>query len=296
MKLIVELTNIKLVKKYLKLNNINHLIVGYDKLSFNSFVKFNIDELKTIYELVKDSSVSLILNAERLFSDDDLALVRELIKTNFFEMFDYVMYSDFGFKNLLEEELVNIKYIFKASTYLTNYQDINEYNNLNDLVVASSEISSGELIELSKKVNKDIVIDLFGKSACFYSRRNLISNYFKYRGISNDFNKNNYSVVEELRDDFLPIIENEIGTVILEPKFHLLAEELEEIEHVSFGLIYLNNLNQKSSLIVVSAFNDLIETKDYEAFYSVLNGANIPYYKGAYNIKSVLLKGGSSNE
>ena len=112
MKLIVELTNIKLVKKYLKLNNINHLIVGYDKLSFNSFVKFNIDELKTIYELVKDSSVSLILNAERLFSDDDLALVRELIKTNFFEMFDYVMYSDFGFKNLLEEELVYIKYIF----------------------------------------------------------------------------------------------------------------------------------------------------------------------------------------
>lgn len=296
MKLIVELTNIKFVKKYLKLKNVSHLIVGYDKLSFNSFVKFNIDELKTIYELIKDSKVSLILNAERLFSDEDLIFVKELIKKNFFEMFDYVMYSDFGFKNLLEEELVKIKYIFKASTYLTNYQDINEYGMLNDLVVASSEISSKELVEVSKKVNKDIVIDLFGRSACFYSRRNLISNYFKYRGISNDINKNNYSVVEELRDDFLPIIENEIGTVILEPKFHLLAEELEEIEHATFGLIYLNNLNQKSSLVVVAAFNDLIETKDYKTFYNLLDDASIPYYKGAYNIKSVLLKGGSSNE
>lgn len=296
MELIVELTNIKFVKKYLKLKNVSHLIVGYDKLSFNSFVKFNIDELKTIYELIKDSKVSLILNAERLFSDEDLNFVKELIKIHFFEMFDYVMYSDFGFKNLLEEELVKIKYIFKASTYLTNYQDINEYSMLNDLVVASSEISSKELIELSKKVNKDIVIDLFGRSACFYSRRNLISNYFKYRGISNDINKNNYSVVEELRDDFLPIIENEIGTVILEPKFHLLAEELEEIEHATFGLIYLNNLNQKSSLVVVAAFNDLIETKDYKTFYNLLDDASIPYYKGAYNIKSVLLKGGSSNE
>ena len=296
MKLIVELTNIKFVKKYLKLENVSHLIVGYDKLSFNSFVKFNIDELKTIYELIKDSKVSLILNAERLFSDEDLSFVKELIKKNFFEMFDYVMYSDFGFKNLLEEELVKIKYIFKASTYLTNYQDINEYSMLNDLVVASSEISSKELVELSKKVNKDIGIDLFGRTACFYSRRNLISNYFKYRGISNDINKNNYSVVEELRDDFLPIIENEIGTVILEPKFHLLAEELEEIEHATFGLIYLNNLNQKSSLVVVAAFNDLIEAKDYKTFYNLLDDASIPYYKGAYNIKSVLLKGGSSNE
>ena len=37
--------------------------------------------------------------------------------------------------------------------------------------------------------------------------------------------KKNYYVIEELRSDLLPIIEDESGTVILEQKFHVLLEE-----------------------------------------------------------------------
>lgn len=296
MKLIVELTNINLIKKYLKIDSVSYLMVGYRGLSLNSNALFNYEEIVKINDALKNSSVGLILNCERLFSDYELANIDELIEKNFFENFNYVTYSDFGLKSYLENKGVNIKFIYKAHTYLTNYLDVNEYNKINDYVFVSSEISSEELIDLTKKVNKPVIVDIFGQSACFYSRRELISRYFEYRGIDKDSNKTNYYVVEELRSDFLPIIENEVGTVILEPKFHVLAEEIEKLENIEFGYIGLNKLNQKTCIQVVEAYTQLLSNHNVNNFYNLLNNMKLEYYKGAYNIKSVLLKGGDCNE
>ena len=292
MKLIVELSNKNLIKKYLKFNLVSYLVIGYEDLSFNSCAKFNVEEIIEIYNLLKNTNVKLILNAERLFADNELKELDKLIDKGFFNYFEYITYSDFGLKIYLENNDVNIKYIFRASTYLTNSCDVNEYNLINDYVVLSSEISSEELIELSKNLNRPAIVDLFGKSACFYSRRPLLTNYFKYRELPNDPKKDNYFVVEELRNDYLSIVENEIGTIILEPKFHMLAEEVLKVENIEFGMISFNKITQKNMISIVNAYNNLLTTFNLEIFYKILNETNIGYYKGAYNIKSVLLKGG----
>lgn len=296
MKLIVELTSKRMIAKYKKLSNISYFIVACESLSFNSNHKFIYEELIAIYNQCRNLNIKLILNAEKLFSDKDFVLVKELIDKNFFELFEYVTYSDFGFKNFLETEGVKIKFILKASTYLTNYLDVNEYNNINDYVVASSEISSEELIELSNHVNKNIIVDLFGMSACFYSRRELLTNYFKYRMMDNNPKKDNYYIIEELRNDLLPIVEDQNGTIILEPKFHLLSDELINLKNIDFGIISTRKLNQKLSYVVVEAFNEFINNLDVDLLISKLDDALVPYYKGAYNIKSILLKGGNSCE
>ena len=201
MKLIVELTNKNLIKNYKNINHVNYLVIGCKNLSLNASVCFTLSEIDEIYNLVKDTNLKLILNCERLFSNSDLEYVKELFDLGFFYKFEYIMYSDFGLKNFLETLDKNLKFIFKASTYLTNKYDVNLYNELNDYVVLSSEISSSELIELSKGVNKNVIVDIFGQSACFYSRRPLISNYFKYRNIDTELS-NNYHVIEELRNHF----------------------------------------------------------------------------------------------
>ena len=296
MKLIVELSNKNLVKKYLKFNKVRYLIVGFEDLSFNSCSKFSFDDIIEIYNLLKNTNIKLILNAERLFTDHELKELDELIDKEFFNHFEYITYSDFGLKIYLEKKQVNIKYIFKAATYLTNSCDVNEYNLLNDYVVLSSEISSNELIELSKNINKPSIVDLFGKSACFYSRRPLLTNYFKYRMMDSNPKKDNYYVIEELRNDLLPIVEDQNGTIILEPKFHLLSDELIKLKNIDFGIISTRKLNQKLSYVVVEAFNEFINNPDVDLLISKLDDALVPYYKGAYNIKSILLKGGNSCE
>lgn len=291
MKLIVELTNKNLIKNYKNIKYVNYLVIGCKNLSLNASVCFTLSEIDEIYNLVKDTKLKLILNCERLFSNSDLEYVKELFDLGFFYKFEYIMYSDFGLKNFLETLDKNLKFIFKASTYLTNKFDVNLYNELNDYVVLSSEISSSELIELSKGVNKNVIVDIFGQSACFYSRRPLISNYFKYRNIDKELS-NNYHVIEELRNDLLPIIENETGTLILEPKHHVLIEEFKFLENIAYGLILVHNLSMKKCLCVVKTFNDFIDDLNISKVYETFKENNIEVYKGAYNIKSVLLKGG----
>lgn len=292
MKLIVELTNKNLIKSYKKIARIKYLVVSYEGLSLNASKKFTKEEVIEIFDLIKNTNLKLILNCERLFSDSDLRLVEKLYNEKFFEMFEYVMYSDFGLKNLLESNNSHIKFIFKASTYLTNASDVNLYNEINDYVVLSSEIASSEIIELSKNVKKPVVVSMFGQSVCFYSRRPLITNYFNYRGNKRDLTNGNYYVIEELRSDKLPIIENETGTLILEPKHHVLIEEFKYLENVEYGLINLRNLSQSKCICVVDAFDKFFNDLDISAVYETFKNNNIDVYKGAYNIKSVLLKGG----
>ena len=87
MKLIVELTSKRMIAKYKKLSNISYFIVACEGLSFNSNHKFIYEELIAIYNQCRNLNIKLILNAEKLFSDKDFVLVKELIDKNFFELF-----------------------------------------------------------------------------------------------------------------------------------------------------------------------------------------------------------------
>ena len=292
MQVIVELANFSLIKKLRKFKSIKHFIVNYKSLSFNAVNFLNLDEIKALSEM----GLSLILNAERLFSDELLLKLSSDEFKTLFSVVNYITYSDFGLKEVLVELGFENKLIFRAPTYLTNYCDINLYNDMNEYVVASSEISSEELKEVLINVNKPVIIDLFGKSACFYSRRELLTNYFKYRQVEKNAKTFKYAVIEELRNDAMNIIEDETGTRILEPHYHTLAEELKDFVNVSYGIINTSFLNQKQIISVVKAYDELLNTFDLDEFYNSLNEAKIDYYKGAYNIKSVLLKGGSCNE
>ena len=296
MKLIVELTNINQIKRFSKLKNVKYLLVGYKGLSLNYSCSYEEEDISNIFVAAKKQKLGLILNAERLFSDDDLLVVKQLILNKFFDQFEYITYSDFGFKYLMSDAGYQSKLIFRAPTYLTNSEDVSIYSDMNAYVVLSSEISSQELIDLSKQINKKTIVDLFGQNACFYSRRLLLTNYFLYRNIDKDPSKATYHVVEELREDFLPIIEDETGTRILEPFNHCLCEEIKELSNVEYGIIMLRNFKNCDAEIVIKAYNALVDDENANSFYKLMAENNIKVYKGAYNIKSVLLKGGASLE
>ena len=142
MKLIVELTNVNQIKRFSKFKNVKYLLINYKGLSLNYSNSFEDDELNNIKELAQKVKLGLVLNAERLFSDDDLHVVKELILKKFFDQFDYITYSDFGFKQLLSEEGYQEKLIFRAPTYLTNHQDVNLYNDF--LLLHTSQIPDFE--------------------------------------------------------------------------------------------------------------------------------------------------------
>ena len=172
MQLIVELNDLKALKDYQKLSNLAYILIGIKDLSLTPAATFDFDEIDTIIEELNSfkKDVGIIVNAERLYTDQELLKAKNIIEKLKTKKIAYFTYSDFGFYQMMKD---NFKYdlIYRAPTYLTNYYDINLQAENNSYVVASSEITKEELAEIDKQVNNDYIIDLFGRHACFYSKR-----------------------------------------------------------------------------------------------------------------------------
>lgn len=288
MKLIVELNNLYSLVPLLKHDSVYAIIVSHEFLSFTPSNAFTKEEIGSIKKKVCKYGKKLCINAERIFCDKELDEVQELINSHFFDLFDYIFYSDLGLFELLVNNGYQDLLIFRSPTILTNSQDLRLYNEMNHFVVASSKISKEELIKLDSLVDFPYILDLFGMNSIFYSRRKLLSTYFDYRGLSlNPHDK--YLIKEELRDSFHEIREDN-GTVIFEEKFAIIDFELDHLVNASYGIIKSLNLSTPSLLKVVEAYEDFFKNKDLSKLQENLHNNIFNVYKGAYDIKSTLLK------
>lgn len=291
MQLIVELNDLRALKDYQKLSNLAYILIGIKDLSLTPAATFDFDEIDTIIEELNSfkKDVGIIVNAERLYTDQELLKAKNIIEKLKTKKIAYFTYSDFGFYQMMKD---NFKYdlIYRAPTYLTNYYDINLQAENNSYVVASSEITKEELAEIDKQVNNDYIIDLFGRHACFYSKRKLLSMYFKYRNDSHNPYNDDYYIIEELRKEKQPIKEDETGTHIFSTSNQYLLEEIKNLKKAKYGIIHTIFLNKKQTKAVIKSYDEYLKTFDTEAFYKKLEENNVAYYKGQYDKKSILLK------
>lgn len=280
MKLFVELNDIKDLKYY-KGSNIIGVIVGLNNISLKN-EKLSLDDFNNLINNKGD--LKIIVDCERLFSDEDLDKNIQFINSILKDI-DYLTFSDFG---LYENIIDKTKLIYRAPTYLTNTADVKTYMKLFNLVVISSEISKNELLVIDNNIDSNHIIDIFGMNQIFYSRRPLITNYFKYRMMDNDPYKDSYLVREDTRSDKNHIKEDETGTHIYESFYYKLDEELIKLK-ADYGFIHVPFMKSCDIRKVIKAYNEFYNDFDVTKLNDKLK--NIKTYKGAYDIESVLRKG-----
>ena len=108
-----------------------------------------------------------------------------------------------------------------SNTYLTNVLDTKIYQEKNKFVVLSNQINTNELIHISKNAYSNQIVSAFGVAMIMYTRRPLLTNYFKYRNSDKDSGKTNYYLQEEYRDSLYPIIENENSLSQINPNLYI---------------------------------------------------------------------------
>ena len=285
MKLFVELNDIKDLKYY-KGSNIIGVIVGLNNISLKN-EKLSLDDFN--YLINNKGDLKIIVDCERLFSDEDLDKNTQFIN-RILKDIDYLTFSDFG---LYENIIDKTKLIYRAPTYLTNTADVKTYMKLFNLVVISSEISKNELLVIDNNIDSNHIIDIFGMNQIFYSRRPLITNYFKYRMMDNDPYKDSYLVREDTRSDKNHIKEDETGTHIYESFYYKLDEELIKLK-ADYGFIHVPFMKSSDIRKVIKAYNEFYNDFDVTKLNDKLK--NIKTYKGAYDIESVLRKGDNNEE
>lgn len=278
MNYIFEPVNKTQLNKFLKRKDIHHLLVGIKGLTHGNKLKLTIEEVNEL--LLKTNKISL--DVTRIFHEDELALLKENIEKINMSNVKYVFYSDFAVLETLKQLSLSDKAVYDSHTYLTNEEDVKLYSDFNKYVVVSNQISIDEIKNLLNKIEKKVMIHGFGRSIIFYSKRELLTNYFLYRNFKNKAKNSNYYLKEEFREELYPIYEDEHGTYIYEKGYYYLFEELTNLNNVDFVIIHSTLLNSKIYEEVVNSYLGKKLDK--------LENLKLELSKGIMENKSVLLK------
>ncbi len=280
MKYIFEPVSFYQAQAWLEENSEKHLLLDVDGLSITIGEGFTIQQMNELINIPSKSKISLLVN--RIFHEKDFAIIKELLETIDVSKITYFIYSDLGFYQFAKEYGLVDKLVYDAYTYLTNFEDVNLYADMNQAVVVSNQISFDELVELTKKVHKKAFVHAFGKSVIFYSKRKLLTNYFTYRKLENQPYSKEYFLQEEFRHDFYHLFEDENGSYIFEKGFYYLMDELNALSNISFAIVHCGDLDEHTYQLVVDAYESGDEQK--------LLALPIDVSKGIMEKSSVLFK------
>lgn len=206
----------------------------------------------TLEELnnIKDKEVFLAIDKNIFNSDLELLenTLKRIDKYNIAGIFFY----DLAVLNLAKKHNVKTTLIWNQNFLVTNYKTCNFYQKEGITgAVLSSEITISEVEEIAKNTKLNLFLNIFGYQLMAISKRNLITNYFKYLKLEND-KQTNY-IIE--KNNKYPVIEEKIGT-----KFYT--------KDILNGIRYINKLKQANIKYLILDDN-LIDQKVFEEVASI---------------------------
>ena len=208
--------------------------------------EITLEELKDI----KDKEVFLAID-KNIFNRD-LELLENTLKRIDKYNIAGIFFYDLAVLNLAKKYNVKTPLIWNQNFLVTNYKTCNFYQKEGITgAVLSSEITISEVEEIAKNTKLNLFLNIFGYQLMAISKRNLITNYFKYLKLEND-KQTNY-IIE--KNNKYPVIEEKIGT-----KFYN--------KDILNGIRYINKLKQANIKYLILDDN-LIDQKVFEEVASI---------------------------
>ena len=237
---------------YIISKGIKRVIIGVKNLSIYNF-ELDIDEI------LKIKNISVVIAINKMIHNNDLDYVREVLS----EVKDKdisIMFQDMGVFNIIRElNLKNDLIIYGEHLNLsvgsnTFYKNMGVGN-----TYISSDITYKEINEIKEKTNMNIYYTVYGYLPIFYSRRNLLTNYFKY--INKDKEDDTYYIFD--KDNKYMIKEKDYGTIIYSPLVNL----INEVDKLG-GIYLVIDLSYNNDINVIDKFiNNDREDNTYTGFF-----------------------------
>lgn len=235
-KLLVSINNIDDIEKYKKVG-ISTFVFALKDYSIGYEKSFSCDEINNVKEK-KYVLINQVLDNNKI---DSLKNILPNIKVDGF------IFEDIGLINVFKELNISGEKILFMNHFNCNYESINIWLDYVDSVFVSNELTYEELSDITSKVKKEVVLHIFGYNQIMYSKRKLLSNYYKYNG--KDVKLKN-TIKDKASDIKFNVIEDENGTVFLSSKIFN-GKRLLELNNVLY--YYMNtsyvNINEVINFI-----------------------------------------------
>ena len=179
---------------------------------------------------------------------------------------DYFLFSDMAVLYYFKAKKLEHKLIYTAKTLNCSYQDAYYYQKQGIKVMLSNELTLEDITKITELNN--IVLEGYGYSNIFYSKRKLLSLYNEAKQLRNNLPDKLMHIKETNRDNTYPIYQNQNGTFIYTNYKYIFYSELKAIENLFMFKIESLFIDEVDLFAIIDIFkkaiNGDINDSDYQ--------------------------------
>lgn len=249
MKILVVPTSTN-IKKYEK--NAQAFLFGLKNFSYTTKINLNINQIKKIKQQT-DKEIFIKID-KNIFNKDLEKLKQNLIEIDKLNI-NGIMFYDLSVMSIAKNLNLKTPLIWNQNYFVTNYKTCKYYEKEGiQGAVISSEITKEEILEIRKNTKLTLFVNIFGYQMMAFSKRKLITNYFKYLKKKN-LKKKNYIIEKHKK---YRIIETKEGTIILSDKIlnGIKYKQLFEDNNINYLILDQTMIKDRSFLKTLDIINN----------------------------------------
>ncbi len=256
MQIIVKPKNVYNLDKYIKMKA-NAFIFGMKDLSVSPTAVINVNSLNYLRKKLP-KNIKIFVSIDKNIFDKDIKILKKTLLSLEYLHIDGILFYDFSILELKEELKLTIPLIWNQNFFVTNYMTCNYYkNDLNVFnAVISNEITLEDIKQMVSKTTNNFFINAFGYQLMAYSKRKLISNYFKY------IKKPNLKIYHHIIDKNIKynIKQEKEGTSLISSYILNTLNEINDFKKIGIKYIILDekNISRKNFLDVLNIYNEAV--------------------------------------
>ncbi|HPE14673.1 MAG TPA: U32 family peptidase, partial [Bacilli bacterium] len=238
MKIIVKNPDINILNSYIK-KGADAFLFGIKGFSINNRCALTTASLQIIKNMIGDDK-PMFIELDKIFSNKELASLEKLLIKLDTMKFDGIFFHDVAVLNIATRLDLKTDLIWDQSFMATNYETINYYisKGIKGTVLANV-ITTKDMVAIAHKLkNISFFVNIFGYQMASFSKRELLTNYFKYHKKSKT-NKM-YLITDEKSEESYPIIENIEGTMIYSSNILNGIMEINKLKQANIGYVIMD--------------------------------------------------------
>ena len=242
-----------------------------------SFGSFSMDErqadLRKIISLCRENNKMCWLKLDRLYEESEIADLREYLKDIDLLGIDGVIFTDLAVNEIALQEKLSFKRMYAPETLLTNSYDIQLLLKEMDHCVISQDITLKDIKDIISEVPDRCFLRVHGPVMLAYSKRRFISAYLREDKQKYD---EGYYVIEETRDNKMPLIQNTAGSRLYGGVLQSISE-INELKDLKLAGVIIDDvfMDEEYDLAVIDLYNARLQGKiDKEQAQEKLYGLN----------------------
>lgn len=239
--------------------NHNSFILPLKDYSVGFDIYFNISQIN---ELSNKYNIYVIIN--KFLHTEDINKIKKIIN-NISDKINGYFIEDYGLANIID----NDKIILYPNHIINNYRAINYLfdKGLKNIVI-SNELTIKELKEIRSKSKSKLYYNLICKNMIMYSKRELISNYYKNFRIES--NKKILNLNECLKNKKVIIKEENNSSVIYNYETFCGNKYLKDLLKNDYLIINYTLLNEEETKMIINNYSTTKLYKQIECDYYFL--------------------------